>query len=169
MLRLRRTRNLGWVLGITIGCIVTLTAQAPTSPLSGTWKLNLAKSKYSPADLAPKSGTIKYDATADGLKGTTDVVDSQGRKVHAEYTVKFDGKAGAWKGTLDGKPNPDQDGVTWKKIDNYTYETTTTLKGKALTTTHIVVARDGKSRTGTATGKNAQGKMVKNTVVYDKQ
>ena len=165
---LRRARNLGWALGITIGSIVTLTAQAP-SPLSGTWKLNVAKSKYSPADLAPKSTTLKYDVTADGIKAVVDGVDAKGRKTHVEYTAKFDGKDAPWKGTLDGKPNPDQDAVTWKKIDNNTYETATRLKGQVLTTTRIVVAKDGKTRTGTATGKNAQGQTINNTVVYDKQ
>jgi hypothetical protein len=59
--------------------------------------------------------------------------------------------------------------VSWKKIDNNTYETTTMLKGKALVTSRIVVAADGKSRTVTTSGKNAQGQTVNNKITYDKQ
>jgi histidinol dehydrogenase len=137
--------------------------------LSGTWKLNLAKSKYSPANLAPKSGTTKFEATQDGVKTVTDGVDSQGRKTHTEYTAKFDGKDSPWKGTIDGRPNPDQDAVAWKKIDDYTYDLTNKLKGQVLTSQRTVISRDGKSRTNTLTGKNAQGQPVSNTVVYEKQ
>jgi hypothetical protein len=32
-----------------------------------------------------------------------------------------------------------------------------------------VISKDGKTRTQTATGVNAQGKPVNNTVVYDRQ
>jgi hypothetical protein len=36
-------------------------------------------------------------------------------------------------------------------------------------TTKIVVSKDGKTRTLTQTGKNANGQDVKNLAVYDKQ
>src|SRR4030095_1229601 len=75
----------------------------------GTWKLNLAKSKYSPANLAPKSTTTTFQSVPGGVKTTTDTVDYQGRKLHTEYTAMFDGKDVPVKSTLDGKPNPDQD------------------------------------------------------------
>ena len=84
--------------------------------LSGNWKLNLTKSKYSPANLAPKSGMTKFEITQDGVKTVTDGVDSQGRKTHSEYMAKFDGKDVPWKGTIDGGPSPDQDTVAWKKL-----------------------------------------------------
>ena len=137
--------------------------------LSGTWKLNLAKSKYSPANLTPKGGSMtKIEAVQNGIKLVNDGVDSQNRKTHLEYTATFDGKDVPVK-TIDGKPSPDQDAIMWKKIDDYTYENTAMLKGKALTTTRVVVSRDGKTRTNTVTGKNAQGQTISNTVVFDKQ
>lgn len=164
----RHTPLLGWVLGVAIVFAMPLAAQAP-SPLSATWKLNVAKSKYNPADLAIKGNTIKYTITGDTITAVTDGVDAQGRATHTEYTAKLDGKASPFKGTIAGKPNPDQDGVMWKKIDNNTYETSTMLKGKALVTSHIVIASDGKTRTSTQTGKTAQGQTVNNVVFYDKQ
>jgi len=137
--------------------------------LSGTWKLNLAKSKYSPANLAPKSGTTTWAVAPDGVKTVTDGVDSQGRKTHSDYTAKFDGQDTAWKGTIDGSLSPDQDAVAWKKIDDYTYELTNKLKGQMLTIQRTVISKDGKSRTNTITGKNAQGVTVNNTQFYEKQ
>ena len=164
----RRPSLLGGVLAVVVVLTINLFAQAP-SPLTGTWNLNLAKSTYSPSNLAPKSGTTRFEVTANGIKAVIDGVDAQGRKTHQEYTATFDGKDHPWKGSIDGKPNPNQDGVSWKKIDDYTYETTNKLKGQTLTTNRIVIAKDGKSRTNTVTGKTAQGEAVSNTVVYEKQ
>ena len=154
---------------------VVVRAQTPSrltetpSPLAGTWKVNVAKSTYDPAALAPKSMTFTYKVTGDRINAVSDGVDAQGRKTHSEYEARLDGKTYPGKFLIDGKPNPDQDGVAWKMIDNRTYETTTMLKGKALVTTHIVIAADGKSRTSTSTGKNAQGQTINHKVVYDKQ
>jgi hypothetical protein len=145
-------------------------AQAPAAnTLLGTWTVNIAKSKYSPADLTPKSGTTTFAAVPGGIRVTNDGVDSQGRKTHQAYTANFDGKDVLCNCTIDGKPSPNQDSVSWKKIDDYTYEFVAKLKGQALTTTRIVVARDGKTRTNTATGKTAQGQTVNNTVLQEKK
>jgi hypothetical protein len=168
MLRRRLVPISAWILAIAIASVAGLSAQA-TNALSGTWKLNVAKSKYSPATLAPKSGTTKFTVSNDTIRAMIDGVDSQGRATHSEYTAKFDGKDYPWKGTIAGSPNPDQDAVAWRKIDANTYETVNKLKGQTLTTSRIVVAADGKSRTNTATGKNAQGQVMANTAVYEKQ
>jgi hypothetical protein len=42
-------------------------------------------------------------------------------------------------------------------------------RGMGRLTTKIVVSKDGKTRTLTQTGKNANGQDVKNLAVYDKQ
>jgi len=137
--------------------------------LSGTWKLNLAKSTFSPANLAPKSGTTTWVVAPGGVNTVTNGVDSKGRKTHSEYTAKFDGQDISWKGTIDGSLSPDQDAVAWKKVDDYTFELTNKLKGQVLTTQRTVISKDGKSRTNTITGKNAQGVTVNNTQFYEKQ
>jgi len=59
--------------------------------------------------------------------------------------------------------------ISARRVDDYTYETTARLKGHVLAITKVVVSRDGKTRTNTVTGKNAQGQTVSNTVVYEKQ
>ena len=137
--------------------------------LPGTWKLNVATSKYSPGP-PPQSNLITIESAPGGMKLVADGVDSQGRKTHNEYTASFDGKDSPTKPMLDGKPNPSAaDTVSWKKIDDYTYEATNKLKGKTLTVALHVISKDGKTRTVTTTGTNAQGQEVNNTTVFDKQ
>jgi hypothetical protein len=46
---------------------------------------------------------------------------------------------------------------------------TNKLKGQITLTSQIVVARDGKTRTNTGKGKNAQGQTISYTYVYEKQ
>lgn len=159
------------ILGLAFATVAALTigvSAQPASPLSGAWKLNVAKSTYSPSNLAPKSGTTRFDVTKDGVKAVIDGLDSQGRATHQEYTAAFDGKDHPWKGTIDGQPSPNQDAIAWKKIDDHTYEIINKLKGQTLTSSRIVVAKDGKSRTNTTSGKNAQGVTVSSTAVYEK-
>jgi hypothetical protein len=129
----------------------------------GTWKLNVAKSKFTPGP-APKSQTLKIEAWADdGVKYAMDGVGPDGKPMHWEFQVKYDGKAVPFKG------NPDADMITYKRIDANTVVATTTLKGKPAQTTRIVVSKDGRTRTLTQTGKDASGRDVHNVVVYEKQ
>ena len=107
--------------------------------------------------------------SGDAIKTTTDGVDAQGRTTHTEYSAKFDGKDYPWKGMIAGKANPDQDTVSWKKIDDSNYEVVNKLKGQVLTTQRTVLSRDGKTRTNTLTGKNAQSQTINNTQVYERQ
>lgn len=164
-----RTRLAVTLFGIpAMLAFLTVTAMG-ADMLPGTWKLNVAKSKYSPGP-APQSNTVKFEAVAGGIKLVADGVDSQGRKTHNEYTAKFDGKDNPTKSMLDGKPNSNAaDSVAYKKIDDYTYEATTKLKGKTLTVARHVISKDGKTRTVTTTGTNAQGQKVNNVTVFERQ
>jgi hypothetical protein len=129
----------------------------------GTWKLNVAKSKFSPGP-APKSQTIKFEAWGDdGVKYTADGVDADGKPTHWEFQTKYDGKFVPFKG------NPDADMISAKRIDPNTIESTTQLKGVVMAHATGVVSKDGKTRTLTQKGKNAKGQAVNNVVVYDKQ
>ena len=152
-----------FVSGIIVLCFVVSTALA-ADMLSGTWKQNMAKSKYDPANLAPKSANTKWEGVgADGLKWVADGVDAQGKPTHAEFSGKFDGKDYPLKGI------PIEDARAYKRIDDFTYEIVSKKAGKVTTTTHMVISRDGKTRTLTTTGTDAEGRKVNNTVVYEKQ
>jgi len=153
-----------FLLAAALAVSVPVAAQAQDAWI-GTWKLNLAKSKYDPANLAPKSQTLKQDAVAGGgFKGTTDGVDAQGKPTHTEQATMFDGKASKIKGAPDANTTR-----VYKRIDNRTYEYVQRVGGKLTTTARTVVAADGKTRTITTTGKDAQGRTINNVAFYDRQ
>ncbi|HET9387413.1 MAG TPA: hypothetical protein VFO67_19915 [Gemmatimonadales bacterium] len=143
---------------------VPVTAQAQDTWI-GTWKLNLAKSKYDPANLAPKSQAFKQEAVpGGGMKSTVDGVDAQGKPAHTEVTTMFDGKSSEVKGAPDANTTR-----VYRRIDARTYEYVQSVGGKLTTTVRSVVAADGKTRTVTTTGRNAQGQTVNNVAFYDRQ
>ncbi len=127
----------------------------------GSWKLDLAKSKYSGP--APKSQSLKFEATAAGIKLTSDGVDADGKAIHAEYVSNFDGKDVAWTG------NANADTAAPKRIDGSSYENVWKKGGKVTVTAKVVVAKDGKTLTVTQTGTDAKGQAVSSTAVYSRQ
>jgi hypothetical protein len=127
----------------------------------GTYKLNVAKSKFSPGP-APKSSTVTFSAAGAGVKAVIDGVGPDGAKVHWEYTANFDGKAYPVTG------NPDGDMVTATRVNPTTIETRYTLKGKPTTVNTRVYSADGKTMTVTTTGVNAQGQKLNNVQVFEK-
>jgi hypothetical protein len=132
-----------------------------TDPGLGTWKLNAAKSKFSPGP-TPQSLTVTFSAVEQGLKAVIDGVGPDGSKTHWEYTANFDGKPYPVTG------NPDGDMVVAKRINASTIETSYTLRGKPTTVNTRVFAADGKTMTVTSTGTNAQGQKVHNVQVFEK-
>jgi hypothetical protein len=128
----------------------------------GTWKLDVAKSKFVPGP-GPKSQTLKFEATKDGIKLTTDGVNAEGKATHGGYVSKFDGKDVPWEG------NPEADTASPKRIDDNSYENTWKKGGKATITAKVVVSKDGKTLTVTQTGTDSQGRTVNVMSVYDKQ
>jgi hypothetical protein len=57
----------------------------------GTWKLNLAKSKYTEGQ-APKSSTLVYEPAGAGIKVTVDMMPADGPAIHYTYSANYDGK-----------------------------------------------------------------------------
>lgn len=137
-------------------------------PLTGTWKLNLAKSKYNPPELAQKAILATYQVKGDTVTASLEGVDYLGRAVRSEYTATFDGREHPTRGTIDGQPAPSQ-AISWKKIDDLTYEVHNILNGQVLTTQRMVIAADGKSRTTTISGHDAQGRTVNNVLFFERQ
>jgi hypothetical protein len=127
----------------------------------GTWKLNEAKSKIAAG--SPKNSSVVYEAAGDSIKVTIDGNATDGTATHSEWTGKFDGK------DYPSTGNPNEDLRSVKQIDDHTLHVTSKKSGKVVLTAHIVVAADGKSRTVTTNGTDAQGKKYKSTAVYDKQ
>jgi hypothetical protein len=134
---------------------------AAQSPQMGTWKLNEAKSKFPKG--ATKNHTVVYEMAGDMTKVTVDGNDGSGAATHNEWTGKFDGKDYAVSGDATS------DMRSYRRINSHTLSIKAKKDGKVTLTGTIAVSRNGKMRTVRTTGKNAAGKWVTNTAVYDKQ
>lgn len=159
MLKLWKLTWSAAIVGVSMTALAV--AAQSTDPGLGTWKLNVAKSKYSPGP-APKTLTVTISAAGAGIKAVIDGAAPDGTKVHWEYTANFDGKAYPVTGNADG------DMVTATRVNANTIETRYTLKGKPTTTNTRVVSADGKTLTVTSTGVNVQGQKVNNVQVFEK-
>jgi hypothetical protein len=149
-------------LGVTLAfCFWAGALCFAADPQMGTWKLNEAKSKFTPG--TTKNTMVVYEAAGDQVKVTTNGVDAKGKSTHNQWTGRFDGK----NYPVTGDSN--SDARSYKKINDRTLELTIWYHGRVTGTGRIVVSADGKSRTVTASGTTAKGKTFNNTAVFDKQ
>ncbi len=149
--------------GVALVSALALAVPALAQDPTGVWKANIAKSKYSPGP-APKSSTITTTAVAGGgFKSVTETVPASGAPTKSEVTWMFDGKDHAVTG------NPNSTSQAYTKVDATHYTVVSKVGGKVTVTSKVVLAADGKSRTSTQTGTDAQGKPVNNMIFYDKQ
>jgi hypothetical protein len=139
-----------------------LSVAAAADQHSGTWKMNPAKSKYSPGP-TPRSLTVKVDCDENGIKLDSEGTNADGTPTHVEYSAEFDGKDYPITGTY-------ADTVSVKRIDANTIESTLRKKdGKLMLIVTSTVSTAGKTRTSTFKGTDGQGHDINNIVVYDKQ
>jgi hypothetical protein len=150
---------------LTAVLTVSFAASAQSAdPWFGTWKLNLAKSTYSPGP-PPRTATIrKVEPWEGGLKETGDGVNPEGQATHTEISAKFDGKDYPIKGAPAANTTR-----AYTRIDHHTTQFVVKVDGKVMTTLKLVFSPDGKTETATATGKNPQGQTVNTITVWDKQ
>ena len=138
------------------------TAQSK-DPFVGTWRLNIAKSKYSPGP-PPKSQVATYETAGQGYKVSVKIEPATGSAQEWSYTSNLDGKDTPITGN---NPNADTNAV--KRIDAHTLESVMKKGGKITTTQRNVISADGKTRTVTTTGTDGQGQKVNNVAVLEKQ
>ena len=130
------------------------------SPQMGTWKLNAVKSKLVPG--MGKNTTVTYAEQKDKIKITVEGIDKDGKPTHSVWVGKFDGKAYPVKGNLP------YNSVAYRVVNDRTNDITAMKDGKVGWSGQITVAADGKSRTVTINGTDANGKKFKGKAVYDK-
>jgi hypothetical protein len=131
------------------------------NPHMGTWKLNEAKSKLAPG--MGKNTTVTYAEEKDKIKVTVEGVDKDGKPRHGAWEGKTDGKAYKTKGNMPW------DSMSYKVVNDHTYELTAMKGEKIFSTGKSTVSADGKSRTVTMNGTTDDGKKFKNKSVYDKE
>ena len=159
---MKNKRLLAYATAMLVTALTLFVATAAADQLSGTWKMNAAKSKYSPGP-APQSLTVVVESDNDNYKIDATGISGDGKPTHAQYSAKFDGKDYPATGLTNA------DTVSVKRIDANTVETTQKKNGDVVMTVTTKVATDGKTRTSTYHGKNAEGKDVNNVVVFEKQ
>lgn len=133
---------------------------AQDNPFMGTWKLNIAKSKYDPGP-APQSQTRTWDAA--GMVMVTGV-NAAGKPTSYGYPIKGDGKEYPTTGAV---PNT-ADMISTKKIDANTFEANFTKAGKHVETATFKVSNGGKTLTIMAKGATDAG-AFNNVLVWDKE
>jgi hypothetical protein len=161
--RMRRRSLHGLLAGMMMVVFGGVGMAQPNDPAYGVWKLNLAKSKYSPGP-APKEGTVTIEAAGPGRKVTVTVVAADGTALKWGYSGNFDGKDIRVTGD-----NPDADVVILKRLSASTTRSTWKKGDKRTLVNGISVSADGKTLTVASSGVNAKGQTVKNTQVFDKQ
>ena len=155
----------GSALGIFASVVICAVAQAQSAdPWLGTWRVDPAKSTYSPGPKPAGAGTVTIERSGDSMKTTIDGTNAQGQPTHTETVWMFDGKDHPVKGA----PAPNAT-AAYKRVDDRSFEVTSKADGKLIMTTRVSISPDGKTMTATQTGQNAQGESVKNTIVALKQ
>jgi hypothetical protein len=150
---------------VAVGLLTVVGAvTALSSPIVGTWKLNTAKSKYSPGPV-PKSLTRTITADGESLKYSFEGVAADGSAITYGFTTKFDGKATPITGSI---PNG-ADNVSATKTDDHHYTATLKKGDKLIGTSKVTISEDGKVTTVDATGVTATGAKSHDVQVYDKQ
>jgi len=138
-------------------------ARAADDPNTGTWRLNLAKSKFNPGP-APKTikvETIKVENNT--VTYNSERLDASGTTTLETYEAKLDGTEAPVSGI------PYADTISTKRIAANHHVSRFKKDGIVAMTLDIVISPDGMTRTVTYTGKNEKGQKVHTVLVFDKQ
>jgi hypothetical protein len=156
----------GVVLVVVASLVLPRQATAQVNPQRfGTWKLDVAKSKYSPGP-PPKAQTRKEEPSGDGIKVTVEGIAGNGSKIAYSYIAKYDSRDYAQKGI--GMPNG-SDTIALKRVDDQTIELILKRKGKVVQNTKSVLSSDGRTLTFTSSGTNPAGQPTNVVSVWSKQ
>jgi hypothetical protein len=131
----------------------------------GTWKFSPEKSKYTPAPTPLKNLTVTREASNGGVKVTNIGERTDGAKINAGYTAKYDGSPASVSGT--GAP---YDTISIKQVDaNTLTDERKKTGGSYQATGRYVISDGGKIMTWTGKGTDPEGKPFTAVLVYEKQ
>jgi hypothetical protein len=147
---------------IAIGVVITAIGAFAADNSLGTWKLNMEKSKFSPAAPVKNLSTTR-EASDGGVKVTTTGERTDGVPIDSTYTASYDGA----ESSVTGAP---YDTISIKQANGNTFIYAAKKKdGKYSVTGRSVVSKDGKTMTNTIKGTAADGKPYSATMVWEKQ
>ena len=131
------------------------------NPFSGKWKMNQQKTKYTQGE-APKNEEIVIADKGDQLQVTIRGTDENGKPMAVSYIIPASGGAGqVQQGSYTG--------VSSKRVNDTTRDTSYTKNGKQTTAEHMVISSDGNTLTVVVKGVDSEGNPVEGTEVFDKQ
>jgi len=133
-------------------------------PIIGTWKLNIAKSKYPPNVPVAKEITEVYREIEGGqIELTSTVTEKDGSTTLLKLTWPVQG--GVAK-VLQGDPA----GTTWvETLIAGEWYATYLRDGKQFQTRHKAISKDGKTMRHTIRAADTQGKPFEILIVFDRQ
>ena len=129
---------------------------------TGTFQLNLDKSKFTSPDYTPKSDTRTYRATGNRLTMQSKGVNAAGKAMTWGYSATLDGK---WA-KVTGNPNTDRVALTL--VSDREFKSTSKLKGKTTAKSTLTASEDGKAITIHRSILNAKGGPTDDTLVFDR-
>jgi hypothetical protein len=129
--------------------------------LLGTWKLNVAKSKYK-IGIPPENQTRIYESRGELVKATIKTTYANGRSTTVEYVAGYDSLEYPVTGS------PDVDTIALKKVAPRTAEAVLSHAGQVMATVRRVISEDGKTMTISYQGM-VLGERADYVAVYDKQ
>jgi len=142
------------ILALVCAALPVLAAQ---DAYIGTWKLNVAKSKFSPGP-PPKSSVVTIE---EGGKVSVESIGASGENAKWGYTAVPNGEA-----AITGMEGAT---VSEKRVDDRTVEHVWNFGEHGKMNGRGVLSKNGKTLTYTLTGTNGQGTNVSNVEIYEKQ
>jgi hypothetical protein len=136
-------------------------------PIIGTWKLNVAKSKIPPSETAPKEITDVYrEIDADQMELTRTGIQVDGAAVFSKWTWPRGG--GIAERTA---PDPLPKEISYIEIlmDPGYWYVTILQNGKQSTVMQKFISKNGRTLRITIKGMDAQGKLIEQVHVFEKQ
>jgi hypothetical protein len=147
-----------------IGVAITTLAVLGADNTTGTWKLNMEKSKFTPGPSPVKSLTVIREASDGGVKVTVTGERGDGSPADSSYTAKYDGK------DVQVAGNAPYDTIAVKQVNANTVTDERKKTGTQYHATgHALVSHGGKIMTVSIKGTGTDGKPFTYVMVYDKQ
>ena len=141
---------------VIFSAFIALATQETRQNWFGTWRQTNPDSRY-------KRVTSKIEPWQDGLKVSYDMVGARGGITHLEWTGKFDGKDYAVQGVDYVLTN------AYTLLSDHSYQIVIKVDGAVAATATVEISPDGKKLATVTNQKDARGKNLTTTAVYDKQ
>jgi hypothetical protein len=132
-------------------------------PWFGTWTLNLSKSVYDPGPPPYTRASYVIEPWKDGVKVTYDMVYPRGGTTHLEWIGKFDGQPYQMQGIDDYVT------YAYKRIDDRTYDVELRVDDRLVGLSRVTLSPDARAITTTTKGRDASGRTVMTTTVYERR